>query len=274
MDEKASIGNRIWIYVGKISTLVGLFFLVIQIFASFDSEYKIKASAQVMEFVVPPPMALYYNNIQKTFADDSLKLFFDKELKAAIKETPKLSRYQEELKSSLSSAFSQYVDNKVKSEAFDRTSNADMLCIYNIKNIGSKEVHDLFLEIPSKGYCLTSKQNSKQELSWFENRIEIGSIRPSYEVKIFVWSSSFYFNQDETRLTHPDGVVNIDYARQVGGILAFIDKNHLLDPWFLFSMFMVVGILSIGIYGFLSDRSLSGNRKNRPLNEIPAREKS
>jgi len=105
-----------------------------------------------------------------------------------------------------------------------------------IENKGAKEVHDLSLELPFDGRYRIEQIGATSIYTDFQKIVPIGSLRPSHEINVTLWAGPAYFPlhtwcieglYDDTKITHPNGVIKIRYTEKVTGLLArFIQINR------------------------------------------------
>lgn len=108
--------------------------------------------------------------------------------------------------------------------------------IYNISNNSDKKLDDLVLDLPNvKGFY--SFQNIDSLTSnYFNTNIKIGSIRPSQQISVKVWSEDYYlFSSGNEKLFHNNGAVYLKKTIQISGFYLWL-YNFWPPILFVFSM--------------------------------------
>lgn len=114
-----------------------------------------------------------------------------------------------------------------------------------LKNNDTKEILNIYLEVPFEGFFLIVKDKNIQKSSNFQKIIPIGSLRPQNEVKIIVWPKDISsapgarFN-DNFRFTYPDGITRIEFPVFVTGY-----KGWIVENTFGIILFSLLGIFLI-----------------------------
>lgn len=158
---------------------------------------------------------------------------------------------------------------------------------FNIINTGDKEISNLRLELPFNGlYTIRNNKSRystgfniwnltkyrlqeekaegsttyKSDIKEFNKIIEIKGIRPSNQITVIVWTGYpaplYLYNEKDMRITHPDGVIKIEFPTKVSGFLAWLHKNYF---GLFFTLFMV--IMGIGIFWLVS---IAPSKKSGP----------
>jgi hypothetical protein len=233
MTDTKEKTTKFWAWIGKIATLAGLIWILIQGISFFSKkDYKIEAFGDYSEFSLPYSLIPNLRDFVNSFEYDSLQLLVKVKYKGDKHEI-----LENVLK---------YFYSRFPSRILNRSADLNSYYFFTIKNSGNKEVNEIILELPFNGFFLISKAGSKPEFGEFEEKIIIGSIRPSNEVKVDVWTSwNGYFDKSKTKITHPNGVVKITYPRRVRGLLAFVDEYSLLIIFLFVATSMIALILYI-----------------------------
>jgi hypothetical protein len=111
-----------------------------------------------------------------------------------------------------------------------------------VRNTGRKEVQDLSIELPFDGLYQVEKMGATSVVTNFQRIVDVGSLRSANEVTVIVWAGPAFFPRStwcardvygQTRVTHPDGVVRIQYTETVSGFQAW---------WSRYGIWMVLGV--------------------------------
>lgn len=203
-----------WSWVGKVSTLITLFFLMVQGVQFFTvKEYDIVASGDYSLIAFPDSMNLEINNFIKSIEADSIKFLLP---------IPKDDRERHRIAQTIRAYLIKKISYTVKTTSILERPRS--IWWFTIANRGKKEIADLNLELPFDGSYKIERAGELTSFADFRNNIKISSLRPSNEVVITVWTTQgTFFNSErtKTRITHPDGVIAIDYPEKTRGVIAF-----------------------------------------------------
>lgn len=130
--------------------------------------------------------------------------------------------------------------------------------LFDLKHRGNKQLDNLVLNIPFDGYYSVKKNDLLMFHGSFEKKIDIGSISPSDELVIDVWTHSFLGisnikfkgNSNDIFINHTNGKIKIEYFTEVNGFLAWVKRNYLLInslTMLFIAFFIVPKVLEIGL---------------------------
>jgi hypothetical protein len=94
----------------------------------------------------------------------------------------------------------------------------------DIRNEGNKEVRDAVAVIPGEGFYRLTGDDRQAASGTYSSSVVLGTLRPSASIRLQIWSRRNYFYLREFRVTHPDGVVEVNYAVNVRGLLAWLSQ--------------------------------------------------
>jgi len=121
------------------------------------------------------------------------------------------------------------------------------LFIVTIENVGSKNCSDVQFYAAKTGYCSISGPGLNKNMK-FNGAINLGSLQPTESVKIFVWTSFFEkLDLDEMRVTHSNGFEEVEFEKEVRGILAFVAEYWIVMLGFLPLLIYSGMLISTGI---------------------------
>ncbi|MGE0567076.1 MAG: hypothetical protein AB7O73_03940 [Bacteroidia bacterium] len=257
-NEKES---KFWSFLGKISSLVILFFTIVQIYNSIiKSDY----SANIIgnhSIVSYPPSVL----------DDKEQLnkyiFFLRHYPIAKKEI--VSNIQLD---SIIKHFARVNIDQFDYE-FESKINKNVLTTiwtFELKNDGNKPLEDLIIILPFDGqYKIIDPDNITLSGS-FTDRIKLGSLNPLLSIKITLWTRSYgseemdIYDEKKCYVTHKYGTFDISFPYQSRGFLASILKQDFLGSFVYIIIFFLLGCsIYLIIYRvYLSDKSSSSSNNN------------
>lgn len=237
--------NRFWGSLGKAGMLIGLIWGGIQIFSYVFKldEYEVKVQGKHSFYKTAPILLDGYENSIKYKAI----------VKTVIESDGSLKNYQlDTLFSEISNNFKYYTYDvnfrsyyPVKDFSWDGDYNSAWE--FKITNTGNKPLEELALELPFSGYYAVSFPNDVIKSGFFSNKINLGELRPSYEINIICWSSANYSypegDEEKSRFTHKNGWFRIEYPLQASTLDAWNQRNHNLP--FLILIFMITFIVII-----------------------------
>lgn len=260
--------NRIWSIIGKITALLTLLWITIQLYNyfTFNNEYKIYAYGKYSEFIIP---------------NDYLKLLDDYKTLIALDKA-----YVENLDSKGAGikGLNEYLKSEDKKDYFDISFNSYLIndrhiniteysSVFNyfIENNGNKPIEDLVLEIPFSGYFHINRKKGSFSEGNFSKHIEIGTLLPGYSININLWSKSLFlfseYEEGKTRITHKYGCEKIKYPIEVQGLLAWNIRNHNF-PLIIVSIFILLSIYIAFLLGVDYGPSIKKKEKERKIREV------
>jgi len=98
---------------------------------------------------------------------------------------------------------------------------------FHVQNDGSHEAGQIVFELPFSGfYKIDQDGDAASQLFAFQNNIDLGTLKPSEEISILVWTDSEIFPnlESKTRIRHDGGIISIDYPVKVTGFLAWVER--------------------------------------------------
>lgn len=105
------------------------------------------------------------------------------------------------------------------------------LWTFQVKNNGNNPLQELALELPFKGFCRIILPTGVVKDTFFLNKIDVGELRPSYEITVVCWSDFENYGygmedaESKSRFTHKNGWFSISYPIEVTGIYAWNKRN-------------------------------------------------
>jgi hypothetical protein len=150
------------------------------------------------------------------------------------------------------------LDN-VPTPARDKLDSIESIWWITVANEGTKEAQDLSIELPFDGYYQLEQVGTTAVFTDFQKIIDIGSLRPSNKIHVTIWAGPAYFPMStwctteiygETRITHPNGVVDIQYTEQVTGLYAWYirtnrNTRNMLTVLIAFSIVLILVLIII-----------------------------
>lgn len=239
-----------WSIFGRFAVIIGVVWALIQIcnFIVKPKEYRAQTTGSQYPFLVPNFIKPNLNAFNNTVVDsiyskiyntntEKFYIFNSYTLEQKLKNYGTINR----LYSYISGNLTEYILTTV--------NQYNTVWYFTISNEGNKPLEELCLELPFSGiYSYTNTDTKKTENGSFGNRINLGNIKPSYEVKIIVWMSSYkgyeIYNEEKTRFTHKYGSFKIQYTKEVSGIKLWV-VNNLFNIIFI----LLTGtILSVALF--------------------------
>jgi hypothetical protein len=192
-------------------------------------------------------------NLPQNLSDDLENFKYD-DINIA-KELPELN--SNENANDLSRLMKLYLQrNSFVSQLTNLVYNVNSYWEFEINNKGSNEVRDLILDLQSSG-LYSIKAGTLITSGKYTDKINVGSIRPSSNIQISVWSND-YVNNDNSiysvisnteniKLTYPNGIVKITYPLEATGILRFFAGTSFYS-FFSTILIIIILFLLIGVY--------------------------
>ncbi len=121
--------------------------------------------------------------------------------------------------------------------------------VLSIRNSGDKEIKDIqIVNVPAFYEFSDSEGMFHSGLN--KGKINVGNLRPTESVKLFIWG--YGINEDDIRITYPDGVITPDKYIKVSGFIAKLAWMQrvfgIAGILFFLSLVFLFGYL---IYGFI-----------------------
>jgi hypothetical protein len=244
--------TAVWAAVAAIAAILAVVVAILPYLKG--DEYKIDASGDYAPFSVPE------------FFNDKFKSY----LASIDSETLRGKMESEHSSVNIDLApqshnLARYFEGILNSNDIAELQGIRFLWTFSVGNRGSKEVTDLRLELPFEGYYTLYRLGEKPFFSGFKRVITIGSIRPSNNISVLVWSTDDPSTtlQDSSRITHPNGVVNIRYPVRVSGAIGWIYNSILIQAvlcgiLFLLIASVVLSRVRITTPAFFAKRNGSG----------------
>jgi hypothetical protein len=155
---------------------------------------------------------------------------------------------------------SKYLEGLIGEKDIAELRGIRSIWTFSVSNKGAKEVTDLRLELPFDGYYALSRLGEEPRFSNFTRVIPIGSIRPSNDISVLVWSTyePSPTVQGLSKINHPNGVVDIEYPTRVSGLISWFYRSMSLQVTLYLIIFLVI------VYGVASKaRATMSNRSAR-----------
>lgn len=227
MSSETKNNNGIWGALGKAGVLVGLIWGGIQIYNYVFkiNDFEAETNGRHSSYSTTPILLKGFNAnidhqaIVKTIidADGALKSYDYKALKKSVHKEYKYMSY------------GQNYDNL---NPFNPYWQGDYSSIWSfkIKNIGSKPLEELALELPFNGYYKINFPDNTTKVDSFSNKINLKELRPSYEIFVTCWTDADSYDlesdEEKSRFTHKNGWFSISYPVEADGLYAWNIRNR------------------------------------------------
>lgn len=232
LETSESKNDKFFGTIGRFGTVLGIIWIVVQLFSYFTSPYEVIAEGSYIEQKLSPQV---YDEVAK-LSDE-----YEKEKKFSFYRFRNLDKM-------LSISRGYY---KIQ-----------------VVNSGNDELKNVKMELPINGYFKLMKSDSivapEVASDKFDGTINIGTMNPSDEIWIYAWADalSFYSLSDtKAKVTHSKGFNLVDFGQKVYGthaeIINFIE---------LFSIIIwLLPLLAVLI--FFMSKTLSEERNSLNIND-------
>lgn len=253
------IESKFWSLIGKISAIVILILTIIQIYQSVNSsKVNLSAICYYNDFIVPHfikrklnsiSLQLKYNNI------DSLLHYLER------KSFKDITEYR--------SDFRNYLMFDFPDDEINDLTNIRSLCNIHIYNNSKIEISSIKLNYPDSGIFIISNENISTPFNHFNGNIDVGTIRPSNSINITIWSFTqlMEFDERNIKLTHPNGLIKIHYAKQLSGNIVWLSNNIYMIKVFIFLILFII-IISFIINYIINKTIIIDKIKTKPKKRI------
>jgi hypothetical protein len=240
--ESEKKNTNIWEILGKIGALIGIVWAVIQMFSFFNkNDFVADIHGQQLFYKAAPSLVKSYRNAKKfdalirsalqeseTFKDSAI---FNFAIKSLLKDTAIDSLFKSYKRIISTSKYSNpYLleSNLNNADDYESKFNYNSLWIFTIKNDGSNPFDELYLELPVSGCYELLRPDTSSKFGLFNNRIALGSLNPTYQYQIYVWSNEDDFSlkdhEDNSKFTYKNGFFEIKYSVIAKGFSAWFIK--------------------------------------------------
>ena len=260
--------SNVWAIVGKMTAILTLFWIIVQLYSYFSSnnEYKISTYGRYSKFLIPNDYSKLINDYKAIIALD----------KAYVENVNEKGLSIEGLK--------KYLESDNRAELFDLSHEHyknfmnpvkinEYTYIFNfyIENQGNKPIEDLVLELPFSGYFHINREKGAFSEGSFTKHIDLGVLEPGYSINAHIWSNyphSFsQYDEEKTRITHKYGWKRIKYPVEVKGIIAWSIRNDNF-PFVIFLIIVFTLMALLFILGVEYGPLIRKREKERKLKEV------
>ena len=241
-------GKDVWAWVGKIGTALAAVLLIIQLMDRFSTpEYAVRATGSYADFILPQEAKKI---IERT--------------RVNIQESAFRAPTRDSVRPSVRISAPVVGSDSILYQVLSSTSRAKTLWVISVQNTGRKELTNISLDMPSAGaYAMRpgdaidifsffrySEDAKIPSLTLFEGGINLGTLRPSNEVSVIVWSHDVATEWEtrKIRVSHANGATSVKFGREVTGILAWLADY---GEFILMLLLLIIPAISLG---FLADR--------------------
>jgi hypothetical protein len=245
MNERKSFSTAFWSLVGKLAALAGLIWIVIQIIGFFgQGDYDVVAQDEHFKLSFPSFFSQELKKLSDSNDWDSISVLLPASISGSHR-SETVGRIHE------------YMRRNFPSQLESDLRLLGSMWQFTITNEGGREVKDLNLELPFEGIFSLQKAGDTAKTGRFKKVVPLGALRPSNTIVVTVWAQEFNNRvyEDQTRLTHPSGVIKIDYPETVFGFLAWYKRTIGLSTLTLITFLSVVSLFVLVVFKIWSDIS-------------------
>ncbi|HKR61563.1 MAG TPA: hypothetical protein VJS64_17885 [Pyrinomonadaceae bacterium] len=256
--------------------LIGAVWVVMQIVSYlYPSDFKLEAYGDAVGILSP-----------EITRDNQEKLKRLREGFSADKLKAIAPNIQDSERINLERAFEEMIRENSPRDVVDQFKNIRSIWWFTIKNVGTKEVRDIRLELPFDGLFVATQNGQSSELTEFKKNIPVNFLRPSNAINIVVWTYSIdsspitslrgvddeYFNYnfsaEGTRVTHPNGVIYIDYPLRSRSAIVHLVSSSTFSTITFSLLAITISVLIGFLVNIVVRRKLNGLAENvRPKSE-------
>ena len=249
-QNSESSAARFFRVLTAICAVIGAVWVVVQISNYFfPADYKLEAygdSVGVQWPVLTKDNQEKLKRLQEGISDEELK-----------KIVPGLSDLD---RNKLSESFKELARSNPPRDLINQFKEIRAIWWFTIRNVGRKEVTNAQLELPFDGLYVITQNNEGSELTPFKKTIPIASLRPTNSANVIVWTYDIegspnpsnlavdddLFNYNyiakDTRVTHPNGMVGIEYPIRSRSLLVTIVTASLFHAILFLIVIMLFGV--------------------------------
>ncbi|MFH1852126.1 MAG: hypothetical protein ABIA75_07250 [Candidatus Neomarinimicrobiota bacterium] len=248
--------EKLWSSFGKLSLVVGVIAGVLYVSSEVNSKQPdISAICSYNAFDIPPDI---HSTLLTTWDYDTwtnLETFID---------TVKSERYYTH---SIVNHLRTYVQSLFPETVSGGMSPYSAFFSFTIINEGDLIADDLVLDGPSTGICRVINRDNSQTVSEFNYTLELGSIRPGDEIKVYLWAtSSVYRPEGDFRLTYSEGLGEIRFPSTHYGFRRCVADNLELIIVILICASLIIALV-MAVYLPDSSKDESSKEQNTENDE-------
>jgi hypothetical protein len=228
MQQTSSPSTSLWALVGKVGALLALMWIVIQAVSLYKSNANsLEITGEKYPIKLPDSIAQNLGKVTNSLIPYKSADIFPGDSRG----------------SDLVRIVGEHLKKNGLEELNQDLSNLKFAWLFTISNPGDKEIADLKLELPFKGKYIIDRPGDKKDLSNFDGSISLGSIRPSHQFVVNVWSDYDGDYSKTIQATHPNGFVKVNFAVLVAGL-----SGWLVTGGHLKAVVFVVVLLMLGVF--------------------------
>jgi len=236
VSTKLQKKNRFWEILGKISLVIVIILGIIQLISIIKHSSGIKSTAYIKEFEYHSAPFVY------SYIDTLIEKTWNSSVKSIIKESLKPGIYATDI---LDLFRSKQPDNVI------HFRYPQYFAEITLKNVDKKELSNLVLNVPTKGYYKFSINKKLLSEGQFDNQINIGNLRTNQTMIIKMWNTLPISQKKQTSLSTETSVIKIKYSQLVYGVYAWLFNHPEIKFWFPWFTFGIVLFLISGYYTFI-----------------------
>jgi hypothetical protein len=203
MSEVHSEKRSFWEWIGKLSLILGLIWVTIQILkAYFEPKDHLEADVYVSEFDYPPKISAFGDNLSR---ENLSKLLTNSQLAERV---PAIKENADEISSVFSELSTRFIFEfgRVGFAPFDQT----MLKV-SVSNFGETTLEGVRLEIPDI-FASRYERSGRKSISEEGQIIDIGEMRSGEKVVVTAWQSGRppWLHDQRIALTHKRGIGRVN----------------------------------------------------------------
>lgn len=263
--------GKFWSSVGKISVLLTVIWILVQMFSHFlkSNEIDIKVTGKHYPYKIANIHMEQLKNYQSVIALDKA---YEKNVDKNGTSITRLLKYAESKEGKKNWDFQADIDRYLDFDPLVKIEKFNEIWSFKIENLGTVPIEDLLLEIPYGGFFKINTQKGNKKKGDFKNRIPLGELSPGYSINIICWIENRYYSiseydEEKTRITHKYGWEEIDYEFKAQGFDAWV-ANYATEI-FLFGPIIFIGLIFMAYsLGVEHGPELKRKEKLKKLDEL------
>jgi len=223
--------KAIWIWVGRISTVLVLIVALIQVIDWFASKQaKITADYFVTDYYLPQTPFEKYSLNKVTSTTDIL-------LDSILIKNPKYDR--DKLFLPIFSFFTNLFSDTFINTSYSESQQIDI----NIKNNSRKLVNEVIIDFGINGFCKVIKKNESIYYNDIVSSIKVNDLLPKNTIKVIMWTrESSLKRADEIIISSNDASVRLKKFIPATGFIGNIYTFRSIVKQFIY--FLAIGLIA------------------------------
>lgn len=271
MNEHQSQSGKVWALFGKISLLLGIFWVVVQLVDWYNkTDSHLRYRVQVVQDALPPIENIFEQRFKNAMASavNPIEIELERNNIGQRKEISK--EFTKKMADSLVSTIEDAA--RIHWIGRDQSIGPNLVRVV-LKNDGSLSADDVAIDLEFKPNYVRSTDELAKQRSDDPKELIIPKIRPDQTVTVDIYTNLLVWadSEDNVHVSHSKGIAK--YLKRYDFYGAWGALYSLIDEMWFFILLVLLLLLSITLAGAYQ-AGLNEGKKQPPANQIEPEEKS